>query len=209
MAKVETVAKARKSPGNCCGCGETIAVGSPYKYVAFRYGGKRIKCGKCNFRQSELTQSKMSGVYAAQESAEEAIEGWDPGDGNVEDLKSALEQAADEIRSVADEYAEAGEAMGGAGEEMTDKGLELESFADDVASAADDLEDFEFEEEEPEGPGDEPDEADTEAHEAWKKLEAEWTLAHATWSGARTNAHEEWAKDQRQKASDAVSECPV
>ena len=83
---------------------------------------------ECAFRQSELTTSKMSEVYAAQEDASDEI----PEATCVEDLRAIAANYAERVREVAQEYADAADAMGGAGEEMQERADELENHADEV-----------------------------------------------------------------------------
>src|SRR5690606_24453265 len=83
---------------------------------------------ECTFRQSELTTSKMAGVYAAQEDAADSIAQAE----TIEDLKFIAEETAERIREVAQEYADAADAMGGAGEEMWERADLLESAADEI-----------------------------------------------------------------------------
>ena len=74
MPRVTTRTKNRGGRDRHCGrCGEVIKPGEKYYTWAFRYGGSRFNCYRHHPRQSELTQSKMSGVYAAIESAQDAI----------------------------------------------------------------------------------------------------------------------------------------
>lgn len=161
MPRVNHVKRSRKER-RCCGCGTTIAVGDPYKWIKFRYGGRRDKCGKCGFRSSELTQSKLSNVYAAQEEVEDYLAGWD---GDMDDLRSTIESAVEQIREVKDEYEEAAEAMGEAGQygESRERADELESWLCDIEGTGDDLDDFEGDVDE----NDEPKDADE--FEEWKQ----------------------------------------
>jgi chromosome segregation ATPase len=161
MARVHTVEKNR-STLKCGRCHATINPGDGYRYAqpGFRNRNKLVRCMKssCAFRQSELTNSKMSTVYAAVETAEDAISGWDGEDvDDAEDVAQALRDCAEQIREVAEEYATAAEAMQGAGEEMQEKADALEGWADEIESAADDL---------PSKPEDEDDEDEDENEKA-------------------------------------------
>jgi hypothetical protein len=61
--RVERVKAARKDQGTCNSCGKPITKGMAYKSISFRYGGTRKRHASCpEFRPSEMTQSKMSGV---------------------------------------------------------------------------------------------------------------------------------------------------
>lgn len=131
MARVTTVTKSMKDL--VCGrCGEALPKGGAYRWAkpGFRTRTRLIRCTKpeCSFRQSELTTSKLSEVYAAQEDALDEIEAAE----DVEGLESALTDAADRAREVAQEYRDAAEAMGDAGAEMEERADELDSWADEL-----------------------------------------------------------------------------
>lgn len=152
MPRVETVQKARKSPGKCGKCGEEIPAGAPYRHWKFRFGGKHIRCMKsaCGPRSSDLTGSdKLSRVYAAGESIEDALAAFDQDD-DADSLRQAMEEAAEQVREVAEEYRESASNMesafsGGSPQidELNEKADNLESKADDIESAAGDLVGFE------------------------------------------------------------------
>lgn len=76
MPRVETVKKARKSPGNCGTCYKKIEAGESYFKWAFRFGGKHQNCAIHYPRPSQLTQSKMSEAYSAIEDAEDLVSEW-------------------------------------------------------------------------------------------------------------------------------------
>lgn len=133
MARVTEVAKARK-PTRCTRCGEEIPKGSPYRHATPGFRGQKInRCMKveCRFRPSDLTTSKMATVYAAQEDAEDQIDGWTLEDG-LDGLTDILGSVVEAAREVAAEYQEAAEAMGEAGAENQERADELESYADDL-----------------------------------------------------------------------------
>lgn len=142
MPRINKVSQARKDQGSCR-CGTEIKAGDAYQWIKFRYGGRRVKCSKCAFRPSELTQSKLSAVYAAQEGLHDFLDGWT--DTDVEEPRSEATNALDEIRAVQEEYEEAAEAMGEAGESCVsrERADELESWADDLESAVDELAEIE------------------------------------------------------------------
>lgn len=152
MPRVNTVAKARKAQGTCGKCGAEIGAGDGYRWIKFRHGGRRVRCLKpeCRFRNSDLTQSKMSEVYAAQESAEDSI-----GDcASIEDLKALAEETADEIERVAEEYQESCDNIrdqftdSTTADECEEKADGLQDWADNLRSVLDDFSD-EFEPAEP------------------------------------------------------------
>lgn len=175
-AKLKKKNKAGK-PYSCCRCSEKIVAGQEYYVWAFRYGGKyRQHATHGAPKPSQLTQSKMSGAYAAIETAEEAINTAT----TVADIASALNDCAQSIEEVHGEYQEGLDNMpdglrdaaenGETGERMNG----LEEFKDNLESVASDIESEEYEE-----PG------DGEA-------------------GAFTE--EDWLEEQKQKAQDALGE---
>lgn len=219
--RVTTVDSARKSPGKCSKCAKEIPVGGKYKWWKFRFGGKVVRCGDCPFpRPSELTHSKMSGVFSAQESAQDAISAFRDGSPDTaDDLKSALEDAASSIREVAEEYRESSSNIESGMnnrmpmcDELEEKADTLESSADELESAASDFEDFNADDVEGiddedlatelELPGHEDDHDDAETRleffakhrDALDKAKAEKV----------EEARQEWADEQADKAQDAV-----
>lgn len=148
MPRVNTVKKSQKDQGKCGRCGCDLPKGSPYRWIKFGFGGgkyKRCMDPKCSFRGSDLTQSKMSGAYAAQENVEDNV-----GDcGSIEDVKALAEEAASSIREVGEEYQESADAISehfegsNTAEECETKAQELEAWADEIESAVDEFEDFE------------------------------------------------------------------
>ena len=136
-------------PYDCCRCSNKITAGNQYYEWSFRYGGTyRQHVSHGNPKQSQLTQSKLSGAYAAIESAEEAVGTAE----SVEDLIFALEECASEIDGVADEYQDSFDAIpenlqqGSPAQEMQEKIEALQSFSEELNSAAGDLEEFDEEE---------------------------------------------------------------
>lgn len=103
MARCFEAKKSKAGKEIKCGrCSVKIEPGEKYFYfsVGFR-GSKQIRCANHRPRQSELTGSKMSGAYAANESIEDVLN--DPKT-TREDIASTLESAAADIESVRDEY---------------------------------------------------------------------------------------------------------
>lgn len=107
VAKVHTVAKARKDQGECESCRTPLPAGSPYRWfsVGFRSKFKHKRCTKpvCTPRPSQLESSKLADVYAAQEDAEDAIDSAS----EIDDITAAVGELGSAIREVADEYTEA------------------------------------------------------------------------------------------------------
>lgn len=156
-------------PYSCGKCSSNIEPKTKYYEWSFRYGGthrRHVACGRP--RQSELTQSKMSSVYAAVESVEDAVEAAQK-DNEISSLAEALRDAATSVEEVRDEYQSSLDGMfsqeGSVAQEMQEKIDALDSFADTLNSAADDVENFASSREELEQPGDEPEEP-TGDHEA-------------------------------------------
>ena len=113
MPRINVVKSTRKPQGPCGKCGVEINKGDPYRWIKFRYGGKRVRCMKptCSFRQSELVSSdKLSRLYAASETVEDALALWTPNVSIDEMLETAqavadaVEEAMSEIEEVAQEY---------------------------------------------------------------------------------------------------------
>jgi hypothetical protein len=145
MPRVNTQKKSTRGKDIRCGrCGADIVPGEEYFKWSFRYGGTRTNCHLHRPRPSELTQSKLSGIYAAVESAEDTLksEGL-----TVADIHEAVGQVAEVTEEVASEYEEAAEPFNYQGEhqeradELRDWGSELEGFypdeSDDVQEVRD------------------------------------------------------------------------
>lgn len=105
MPRVNTVKKARKSPGTCGKCGCKIEEGQPYKHWSFRItsgksyiSSKRIRCMKsdCAPKPSDLTQSEFWG------SVNDIKDEGFPGD-SFSDLQSARDDIAGRLNELADE----------------------------------------------------------------------------------------------------------
>lgn len=156
MPRVNTATKNKAGKEIKCGrCGEKIEPGQKYFHYSFRYGGKHVRCSKHYPRPSELTQSKMSGAYAAIEQADDAL-GEERKNGNAEDIESILETCAEEIEGVRDEYQESLDNMpenfqqGQTGEEIQEKIETLEGFADSLRDVVIELPDEDAEDDEKE-----------------------------------------------------------
>ena len=122
-----------------------------------------------SWRQSELTSSKMAGIYAAQEHLSDIIDSLE----TVDDLTDAAQTFADAVREVGEEYRESQSNMVDGFGHDTSMSDELGEKADMLDDWANDIEylDFEsFDEERPEE-SDYPDDEDgyETAHEEWKR----------------------------------------
>ncbi len=125
MPRVNVVKKARKARPHA-----GIEVGDQYYWWKFRYGGT---CYSKTFpRPSQLTQSKWSEVYAAQEAIEDATD--------IDGLLQAIDDAISTLEDTASEYEEAAEAFGGEGpnQERADHLNELVSELEEVKSEIED-----------------------------------------------------------------------
>lgn len=116
MPKVSTQVAGKDYPDLGIKKGDTY-----YSWAFFR--GPTIK-SKVYPKPSQLTQSKWSGVYAAQE----ALEGADPTDG----LSSALERAASDVEEIGSEYMDADEAMGSNGGPNQEKADHLDGLSSEL-----------------------------------------------------------------------------
>jgi len=135
MPRVNTATKSRVGKEIMCRrCHRKIEPGERYFYYKFRYGGKYTHCKLHPPRASELTQSKMSGVYAAVEGAEDALALLQKKNGTVEDVQAVLETAADEVESIRDEYQDSLDNM--------PEGLQGSSTGEAIQEKIDALEEF-------------------------------------------------------------------
>jgi hypothetical protein len=193
MPRVTYVKKARKDhPAG------GIKKGDSYYWWKFRYGGKRFS--RTPPRQSQLTNSdKLSRVYAAQESVEDAM-----GESALpDDWRGAVEDAANEVREVGEEYQESCDNIR---DQFTDSPTadECEEKAEACESVASEMDDIDFdslpdkpedgdEPEEPEDPGEEPQEDDKNTwgdHESYEEAKAEWDLKSDEYDEYRTALEE-------------------
>ena len=139
MTRITHVKAARKAQGECGSCRAKIGKGQGYYWLAFRFGGRRVRCEKpeCRFKRSDTTQSKLSDVYAAQEEAEEALGKWDRK--NHEALQETVTSAGERVREVLDEYESAAD-------EHPNLAGQTEDIRSELGSIADDLEGFDVDE---------------------------------------------------------------
>lgn len=168
MPRVTTVKKARKEQGTCGKCGIELKAGDAYRWWKFRYGGKRFRCTKpeCTPRASDLTQSKMSTVYAAQETMADVLAVWDSYE--LDDVKGDAEMCVDEIRGVGEEYQEAADNQrehfpeSETADENEERANELEQWVSDLEDAINELEEFDGE------TNDDGDPVDEDAADSWR-----------------------------------------
>lgn len=152
--RVHYVGKARaaRTPRRCISCGHEVQPGESYKRAEPRYGPVLIWCHSCSPRPSQMTSSKLSAVYAAQEDFASEIGSLD----NATDIEAALATVAEAAEEVAQEYQDSIDAMpeslqeGPTGEEMREKIDALEEYAQDLqAWSSDDDDPREDDEEDP------------------------------------------------------------
>lgn len=152
MAQCFSAKKLKAGKKIKCGrCAARILPGEQYYYfsVGFR-GQKQYRCNLHHPRGSELCGSKMAGVYAANESIEDAM-GKGPGA-----LADAIECAVSDVESVRDEYQEGFDNMGDnlqqaeSGQAVEEKISGLDDYVNEMNDAASALRDMEPEETESE-----------------------------------------------------------
>lgn len=145
MARITYVKKARKAQGLCGHCQRPIEVGDPYRHFAPGYHArKQVRCmrSECAPRQSELTASTMSQVYAAQEAFEDAVGSVD----NIDDLRDLFEDYRQEIEAYRDERQEGLNQWEYGNSHLEDRLYEVQAYLDDLQGH----EVVDFDDEEPE-----------------------------------------------------------
>lgn len=154
--------KTQPLPNLRCGaCGKDIEPGQPYKWVKTKsgpYGGAKMNRheGCPTWKPSELTSSKMSGIYAAQEECDEQVGSCE----SIEDLESLRDSLAEQIRGVAEEYEESAINI-------------EEGFGHETSMSEELKENLSFDPFEETAPDDLPEDADedtvAEAEDAWEE----------------------------------------
>lgn len=148
----KTANRGAKSKRTCDRCGKPIKAGQRFYTWKFRYGARYYRHTEHGApRGSELTHSKASGLYAAQESVEDTLAAWSGEDAS--EIAEALREAANSAEEVKDEYEESINNMpeqlqesSPAAEEMRERMDAIEQWKDDLDSAASDIEGMEPEE---------------------------------------------------------------
>ena len=214
--RVNHVAKSNKDQGKCGKCGAELPKGSAYRWAQGRYTSRKVRCmlPDCGFRDSDLTESKMSEVYAAQEALSDVLGGWDGQE--LSEIADECVTAAEAIREVAQEYADAAEAMQGAGEAMQEKADSLEQWASEIEDAGNEPDEFVAEPAEtldcPECGGGEEPVSGTAKHEGENKYKCEACGHEFENPEEPTNGNgetrEEWADAVRSTVQDALGNCP-
>lgn len=197
MARSFSAKKSKSGKEIKCGrCGAKIEPGEQYFYfsVGFR-GSKQIRCKLHSPRQSELTGSKMSGAYAANEDLSTALNTA----GSPDDVGVALEEAGSAIEGVRDEYQESFDSLpenfqnASTGEEIQEKIDGLTEYAEKLSEAADSARSVSADPHDVEEPGVDASEEERQDYEA--ALEA-----------AQDEADEQALDDAKQIAEDAMGE---
>jgi hypothetical protein len=208
MPRVEQKTKSKAGePYRCDQCSEKIVAGQAYFQWKFRYGGiHRQHTSHGRPKESQLTQSKLSGVYSAIESAQMEIDAAE----DVDALREALETCRSSVEEVRDEYQESLDnipdnlkegAVGSQCQEMIDN---LESFMGSLES--NDLEDFE--EEEPEL-GEAPVKVDTQTDEEYRKELEDWETENDNRQSDWEDHKDEHLEAQKEIARSALDELSV
>lgn len=188
--KKRTIGKRGERELNCSTCRQPIEYGDPYKWFKRKsaYGGTVFAYHPdCQIRPSHRTTSRMGEIYDAQEDFD--ISGAE----SVDDIRSDVESFAQIVRDVAEGYRESQENMESGFGHATSQSDELGEKADELENWADELESVDLDDEEPTEDDIEDDETDT----AEERKDA---LAEAV---------ENWLEEQRDKARDAIGNCPV
>lgn len=202
-------------------------LGDSYRWIKFNRGSKIVRCmdNACRFRPSDMTTSdKLSTLYGAQETAEDAIDAWDGDEGSIDDLKTALEDLATSVEEVAEGYTESADNMenvftGGSPtiDDCREKAEGLESWKDEIEGV-----DFD----EWDGPSEEDaakcetcegeivkDEDGNWKHDPELKSSAKNDRDHEAEPAEQKNSdgqtREEWVEAQREKAMEVVGNCPI
>lgn len=183
--------KTKPKPNLRCGaCGKDIEPGTPYKWVKTKsgpYGGSKMNRheGCPTWKPSELTSSKMAGVYAAQEECDEQI-------GSCEDVSSLEElrdSIAEQIRGVAEEYEESAQNIEDGFGHETSMSEELREKAESLNQWADDIEQLTFDD----YSGADIDDLEEDDEDGITAAEEEW---------------DDWLESQRAVLQEEVGNCP-
>lgn len=201
MPRVVKRTKSARGASRSCGrCGATIAPGQPYFQFSFRYGGTHYRCKDHYPKPSELTQSKVSTIYAAVEEAEESLPGLD----TFDDIAQVVDTVAEAAREVADEYREADEAFGGYG------ATQSAELADELEGWADELDSFQLTIEQPEVDEDAvEEELRTEGYS--EEDEGEWTSVREERIREAEEAlsTDDALEEARDEVREAIGGCPL
>jgi hypothetical protein len=147
-----------KKAQQCARCVRTINKGEKYFMWGLKSGRGGIvyrqheSCGRP--RASQLTLGRLAGVYAAVETAEDAVKAA----GDCSDVKQALDECHGEIDSLKDEFQDSFDNMpeglqqGDTGQLLERRIEQLDEFLTELENAANDIEedeDLEVDDEDP------------------------------------------------------------
>lgn len=173
VARLHQVKSARKPQGKCGGCDKTIRKGQPYVWwtVGFRSRFKHKRCGECKVPppSARESNSSMSLLLAAGEGLSEALAAAT----STDDVKSAVETAAEGVRDAISDWEEKKENLEQAFPNGSPAIEEIEEHIGNAESLADELEAFEVEE------ADEPEEGEEKEEDA--DLAAAREAAQSCW----------------------------
>lgn len=194
--------RARRVCGHA-GCGREIPKGEEYYTWTPRSTGRQVRCLEHPPKQSDLTASRMSEVYAAMETAEEELSGNTE---TVEDVTAVVATVAEAAREVCDEYRTAADAFGGGGPNA-ERADELEGWVDELEAFEPDESDVEeFDEDEHAEEAKElcEEEGDLTFADAMQRLRDEYEEEHDI-----ETAREEALENARNLARDLMGQCPL
>ena len=152
MPRVTIVKKAQKDQGSCGKCQVKIKVGDGYRWWKFNFGGRYVRCLKaeCAPKPSDLTRSEFySTLYDIEDSVSAALDDFRSG-GEADDLASALNDAAEQLRELGQECQDKfdnipeGLQQGDTGQLLENRAQECEGKADELESAAGEVESLEL-----------------------------------------------------------------
>lgn len=147
MARVKTVKESRKEV-QCGKCSDELPIGSSYRWWAFRFGGKRVRCMKseCSPRASELTNNEyMSTLLSCEERLDDAV-GEFIDNGDLDALKSEMGEVADEVDEHGQEQQGKFDGMpeglqqGDTGQLLEQRAEACDTLAGEIRDKADELE---------------------------------------------------------------------
>jgi DNA repair ATPase RecN len=153
----------------CEKCPDLIVAGDQYfEWTPYKSASRRQHSKHGHPTQSQLTTSKLSGVYSAIEDASASVTAAE----DVSDIAQALRDCATTCEEVKGEYEEALEALPDGlrdSSDMQEKVDALDTFLDSLNTAADEVDGTSFEDEKSE-----PSLDDEEKHEEWVENKEAW-----------------------------------
>jgi len=129
--RITYVKRARKDQGRCGHCGGPLPAGSAYRWIKFRFGGKRKRCMKheCRFRASDMTTSdKLADIYLAQEDCKDVIEQAEKALSIIARSEEWADLLRSELEALADQLEESGSNAEDVGERYEESASNLEEY---------------------------------------------------------------------------------